>query len=101
MDGLSDRLQKVEDPSLLKARFRRSKRGDMAHKVKMNIPTSELAHANVEFMVKKNGRAFGKLLVSKGAVVWRPRSKVKRSRKLSWPKFDQLMAERGRSVRGG
>jgi len=73
----------------------------MAHSVKMNIPASDLSHSNVEFLVKKNGSAFGKLLISKGAVVWRPRAKSKRSRKLNWSRFDQLMQEMGRSVRGG
>ena len=40
---------------------------------------------------------FGTLLVSKGAVEWRPTNKVYR-RKLNWTRFDQAMRESGRKV---
>lgn len=73
----------------------------MAHTVKFEVPQRDLSHANIAFYVKKDGKAFGKLLISKGAVVWRPRSKVKRSKKMGWSRFDQFMQLYGRSVRGG
>jgi hypothetical protein len=73
----------------------------MAHTVKFEIPRRELSHANIEFIVYKNGSVFGKLLVSKGAVVWRGRSKSKRSRKLNWTDFDRVMKDCGSEVRGG
>ena len=37
------------------------------------------------------------LLVSKGAVEWRPTNKVYR-RRLRWSRFDQVMREAGRRV---
>jgi len=40
---------------------------------------------------------FGTLLVSKGAVEWRPANKVYK-RRLRWEQFDQLMQESGRRV---
>ncbi|QNP39414.1 hypothetical protein [Lysobacter solisilvae (ex Woo and Kim 2020)] len=48
-------------------------------------------------MVKRDGARFGTLLVSKGAVEWRPSTKVYRSR-LRWERFDPLMRESGRRV---
>lgn len=73
----------------------------MAHTVKFEIPRRELGHANIEFLVFKNGRVFGKLLISKGAVVWRRKWKAKRSKKMGWSQFDRLMQEYGRGVSGG
>lgn len=71
------------------------------HRVKFELPQGELGHANAEFIVYKGGKAFGKLLVSKGAVVWRKKWKSKRGKKLGWSKFHELMQEYGRDVRGG
>jgi hypothetical protein len=73
----------------------------MAHTVKLDVPQLEIAHANIAFLVKKNGHAFGRLLISKGAVVWRPKFKNKRGRKLNWTNFDNVMEMHGRSIRGG
>ena len=52
---------------------------------------------DIEFVVKRDGVRFGTLLVSKGAVEWRPTNKVYR-RRLRWERFDQLMRESGRKV---
>jgi hypothetical protein len=73
----------------------------MAHKVKFAVPQRELGRADIEFLVYKDGQVFGKLLVSKGSVVWRKRWKSKRGKKLGWAAFDRLMEEHGRSARGG
>jgi hypothetical protein len=73
----------------------------MAHKVKFALPQRELGHADIEFLVFKDGQVFGKLLVSKGAVVWRRKWKSRRGKKLGWVSFDRLMQEHGRSVSGG
>ena len=74
----------------------------MAHKVIFNLPRRELGREDIEFIVTltgKNGdgKRFGTLLVSKGAIEWRPTNKVYR-RKLNWTRFDQLMRESGRRV---
>lgn len=72
----------------------------MAHKVTFDLPKRMLGREDVEFVVEKDGLRFGTLLVSKGAVEWRPTNKVYR-RRLSWDRFDQLMRESGLKVRAG
>ncbi|MGA8278102.1 MAG: hypothetical protein WB784_07910 [Rhodanobacteraceae bacterium] len=69
----------------------------MAHKVTFRVPERALGREDIEFVVKKDGVRFGTLLVSKGAVEWRPTNKVYR-RRLSWDRFDQLMCASGRQV---
>ena len=74
----------------------------MAHKVIFNLPRRELGREDIEVIVTLtdkdgDGKRFGTLLVSKGAIEWRPTNKVYR-RKLNWARFDQLMRESGRRV---
>ncbi len=69
----------------------------MAHTVTFNLPKRTLGREDIEFVVEKDGVRFGTLLVSKGAVEWRPSNKVYR-RRLRWTRFDQLMREAGRRV---
>lgn len=72
----------------------------MAHKVTFSLPDRELGHADIEFLVRRDGRVFGKLLVSKGAVVWRKKWKSRRGKKLGWVRFHQFMQEHGQNERG-
>jgi hypothetical protein len=51
--------------------------------------------------VYKDKEVFGKLLVSKGAVVRWKKWRSTRGQKLGWSAFDRLMNEHGRSVSGG
>jgi hypothetical protein len=69
----------------------------MAHKVIFNLPRRELGREDIEFVVEQDGKRFGTLLVSKGAIEWRPTNKVYR-RRLNWARFDQAMRESGRRV---
>jgi hypothetical protein len=69
----------------------------MAHKVIFHLPKRELGREDIEFVIERDGRRFGTLLVSKGAIEWRPTNKVYR-RKLKWDRFDQLMRDTGRRV---
>jgi len=62
-----------------------------------DLPKRELGREDIEFIVEQDGKRFGTLLVSKGAVEWRPTNKVYR-RKLNWTRFDQAMRESGRRV---
>ena len=50
---------------------------------------------DVVFKVYRDGRKFGELRLSQGAVVWRGR-KDKIGRKMRWVKFDTLMHEEAR-----
>jgi hypothetical protein len=45
------------------------------------LPERELGRADMEFLVRRDGSVLGKLLVSKGAVVWRKKWKSERGRK--------------------
>jgi hypothetical protein len=69
----------------------------MAHKVTFSVPERTLGREDVEFVVEKDGVRFGTLLVSKGAVEWRPTNKVYR-RRMRWDRFDALMRQSGRPV---
>lgn len=69
----------------------------MAHKVSFAVPKRTLGREDIEFIVEKDGVRFGTLLVSKGAVEWRPTNKVYR-RRLNWDRFDQVMRASGRRV---
>ena len=74
----------------------------MAHKVSFTLPTRELGREDIELVVMQVGeggdsKRFGTLLVSKGAVEWRPTNKVYR-RRVNWDRFDQIMRDKGRQV---
>lgn len=71
----------------------------MAHKVTFSLPERELGHADIEFLVRSNGSVIGKLLVSKGAIVWRQKWKSRRGKKLGWRTFHELMQKYGRRER--
>lgn len=45
------------------------------HTVKFTVPERELGNADIEFSVKRDGKQFGRLKVSKGAVEWVPANK--------------------------
>lgn len=67
--------------------------------VTLTIPAkTSLVVGKVDFRFEirnEDGSLFGKLCVSKGAIVWYPR-KTKRGRKKSWEQFDRFMETSGR-----
>lgn len=69
------------------------------HDVNFVIPERALGKADVEFKIKKDGKAFGTLKVSNGSVVWVPRDK-QYGQKLGWTKLDELMQEHGKPEKG-
>ena len=48
--------------------------------------------ADIEFVIMKDGKRFGTLKVSEGAVVWRQKN-YQYCRKIGWGKFTRLMME--------
>jgi len=72
----------------------------VAHRVSFSLPERELGRADVEFLVRKDGSVFGKLLVSKGAIVWRTKWTSKRGKKVGWVQFADLMHKYGQEERG-
>jgi hypothetical protein len=71
------------------------------HQVKFSLPKAEVLHADLEFTVRRNGAAFGRLLISKGAVVWRPKKKSWRGKRLNWGDFARFMNSHGRPEHRG
>ena len=67
-----------------------------SHKVFFDLPTRELGKSDVHFTVHKDGSVFGKLEVSKGALVWYPRN-ARRGHKVGWSRFDEFVTSRRKS----
>ena len=70
----------------------------MAYKVRFMLPQRELGNSDVSFSAYENGHLVGELLVSKGAVEWRPRDS-QHSYKLNWNRFDTVARGNGRRRR--
>lgn len=70
----------------------------MAHQVTFSVPFRTLGKTDIEFVVKENGKKFGTLRISKGALVWFPRNGVK-GRKVGWARFDTFMASKPKRER--
>lgn len=60
------------------------------HTVRITTSSLELTKADVEFKVFRDDEVFGTLYVSRGAIVWKPKS-GKKNFKVDWSKFDTLM----------
>ena len=67
----------------------------MAHDVKFTVPERPVGNADIEFAITKDRSKFGKLRVSKGAIVWIPANKHY-GYKLGWPKLAELAENHGR-----
>lgn len=67
----------------------------MKHKVTLSMPNREVNKADIEFLVKQDDKVLGRLLVSKGNIVWRPRNR-RSGKKLRWDRFDALIQTYGR-----
>jgi hypothetical protein len=66
------------------------------HEVMFSIPERQLGKADVEFSIKRDGKAFGRLKVSNGTIVWVPKDQTY-GYKMTWVEFDQLMNNHGTS----
>ena len=65
----------------------------MANNVTFVLPKRELENADVAVLVKQDNAVLGKLLISKGGIVWRAKQQSKRGKRIGWKKFAALMAE--------
>jgi len=66
------------------------------HEVKMWLSTElPVGNVDIEFPVRVDGGALGRLQVSTGSVDWLPSPKRKAGYWLSWSEFADLMAEHG------
>ena len=64
------------------------------HEVLFTVPQRPVGNCDIEFVIKRNGKRFGLLRISKGAIEWIQRDKTYGS-KMSWKQFDQFVADRG------
>ena len=60
------------------------------YEVRFNVPLRPLEHADIEFIVFEHADRLGTLLVSRGAIEWKPYKK-QRNHKLAWRQFDDLL----------
>jgi hypothetical protein len=66
------------------------------HDVSLNITRPiPVGNVDIEIPVRRNGRAFGRVKISKGSVDWLPALKSKRGYWLEWGEFAKFMAEHG------
>lgn len=64
------------------------------HTVTFNLPERELGKADVEFLIKRDGKVFGTLRISNGSLVWIPKNK-QYGYKLVWTKLAELAEANG------
>ncbi len=62
------------------------------------VPTLELGKADIEFTVKRRGRQYGVLAISRGALVWRP-SRYDYEYRVRWPSLDVFAVDNGEELR--
>src|SRR4051794_39486267 len=66
------------------------------HEVSLNISQAiPVDNVDIEIAVRRNGRAFGKVKISKGAIDWMPANKSKTAYYLDWSEFANFMANDG------
>ncbi len=69
------------------------------HEVSLNMSSPiKVGNVDLEIAVRRNGRAFGKVKISKGAIDWMPANKSKTAYYLDWGEFARFMAEHGHRV---
>jgi hypothetical protein len=65
------------------------------HKIGLEIPKEiEVSNSDLKIRVRKDGKRFGTLTISKGTIDWRPAKKWRRNKneiRLPWSVFDQTM----------
>ena len=66
----------------------------MAHDVTFTLPERSLGNADAEFNVRRDGRAFGRLKIAKGSLVW-VQANDQYGYKMNWQAFDELMKTHG------
>ena len=62
------------------------------HDVSFSVPQRPLGRADVEFLIKRDGKVHGTLAISNGSVVWFPKG-TSYGLKTGWAKFEKLMQE--------
>jgi hypothetical protein len=63
------------------------------HTVEFKTPALDVPKVDVLFRVKQNGRAFGRLRISKGGVEWMQKSDSRKAFHMSWERLDEKFVE--------
>jgi hypothetical protein len=67
-----------------------------SHEVSLNISQPvPIGNVDIEIAVRRDGKAFGKVKISKGTIDWMPANKSKTAYYLDWAEFAKFMAEAG------
>jgi hypothetical protein len=68
-----------------------------AHEIKLKVTKGiEVLNADIEIQIKRDGKRYGTLTVSRGTIDWRPTKKHvggKNQFNKRWAQFDKLMRE--------
>lgn len=64
------------------------------HDVRFTVPQRPVGNADIEFVVYRNGKKYGDLRVSKGAMEWIPADKTWGT-KFSWKQFNEAAKKHG------
>ncbi len=62
------------------------------HNIYFELPSLELGKVDAKIHIKKDGKQFGTITISKGDLEWYP-FKAKKPLKISWTAFDKLIKE--------
>ena len=65
------------------------------HRVIMRQPNEIVMNADIEFIVREDGKKLGELHVSKGSIEWLPNN-GRFKRRMSWSKFAERMSDERR-----
>jgi hypothetical protein len=60
------------------------------HTLFFELPEVELGKTDAKFRIKKDGKLFGTITISKGDLEWYP-ARAKSPYKLSWAAFDKII----------
>ena len=69
------------------------------HTVEFRTPELDVPKVDVFFRVKRDGRAFGRLRISKGGVEWMQKNDKKKAFHMSWESVDEKFVGLGRKGR--
>jgi hypothetical protein len=74
-------------------------RVEMTYRVRFTLPERKLDNADIEFKIFQNGKRFGTLGVSQGAIVWW-RHLERKGTRMSWAEFERCTSDiAGRQTR--
>jgi hypothetical protein len=63
------------------------------HTVRFTTPKLDVPKVDLFFEVKRDGRAFGRLRISKGGVEWMQKFDRKKAFRLNWEELDKKLAD--------